>query len=561
MESPEANAPIVGLVDSGISSAHPLVGPAVIATESLSPSIADGEDRCGHGTMVAGLILHGPLDRAIARGVLPRPICRILSVAVLDSNNQFPDADLWERDLVEAIEWCASQGASVINLSIGDSRNPLKSARQLSCAALVDELARRLDLVMIVAAGNSHPSDYLSSLEGDVHETYPVELLEGEQNGITDPGTAALALTVGGLTFARAATGYSQRETVMRQPLGDPGWPSPITRRGPGIGGSVKPELVERAGTVGIEGGRLVANDPEMAVISSQLSSGRLLGHMVGTSMAAPLVTRIAAAVKARHPSFSANLVRALVLLSAQSLEFEVLLEGAKPARLAQAARNLAGFGQPAMSRAIESTSHRVVLVAEGSVAVNGVDIYELPFPASFSVSGGRRGIDVALSFDPRTRQSRLDYLSNRIDFAVIRGMSINEVIDVVAKIEGDEEVDLEGEEETTDDSAQELPDRPPTFTELGSKVVKLAPPSRVRSAGANQLGRVEFRTRLDAEASSPMFLVVRNVNRWEDDSAMQPYGLAVAIWRDPDHPEVYSGLEAELEAVVEVAVEIEVEV
>jgi hypothetical protein len=282
---------------------------------------------------------------------------------------------------------------------------------------------------------------------------------------------------------------------------------------------------------------------------------------MVGTSMATPLVTRIAVAVKARHPSFSANLVRALVLLSAQSLEFELLLEGAKPSKMAAAARNLAGFGQPALARAIESTSHRVVLVADGRVAINGVDIYELPLPTSFSVSGGRRGVDIALAFDPRTRQSRLDYLSNRIDFALVRGMSISEVMEVVARIEGDEDVELEDDSGEPGDDTEEAVARPPTFSELGSRVVKLVPSSRIRSAGANQLGRVEFRTRLDPEVNSPMYLVVRNVNRWDDDSATQPYGLAVALWRDPGHPEVYSELEAELETVVEVPVEIEVEI
>lgn len=567
MVSPRPDAPVVGLVDSGVASAHPLVGPAVAATEALSPAITDGEDRCGHGTMVAGLILHGPLDQVVASGVLPRPFCKIVSVAVLDSDNQFPEAERWERDLVEAIEWCASQGASIINLSLGDDRRPLRSSRQHPGAALVDEVARRLDLVLVAAAGNSHPQDYLSVVGEESVARYPVELLADARTGVIDPGTAALALTVGGITTSAAATGYSVRETVLRRPLGEPGWPSPITRRGPGIGGAVKPELVERSGTLGIESGRLVDNDPELGVISARLGSDRLLGYMTGTSMAAPLVTRIAAAVKARHPDFSANQIRALVLLSAQSSHFASLLEGETDSARAAAARNLDGFGQPAIARAIESTTHRAVLVAESSVPVNGVHIYELPVPSSFMTSGGVRGIDVALAYNPRTRQSRLDYLSNRIDFALLRGMSLGEVIEVVAKIEGDEHVDLEsgaGEEPgegvagaSTNEREQS---RPPTLSQLGSKVVKLEPSSRVRSAGANQLGRAEFRTRLDSGRHLPMFVVVRDVNRWEDDTAAQPYALAVAMWRSAEHAELYAELEAQLEAIVELPVEVELE-
>src|ERR1019366_8813060 len=165
-----------------------------------------------------------------------RAPCRIVSVSVLDDESHFPDSELWEHELVEAIEWCASQDATIINLSLGDSRRPHRGPRQQPAAALVDELARRLDLVIVIAAGNSHPSDYLSSIGEESFRNYPIELLEDQNTGILDPATAALAITVGGVTTAISASGYSSRETVLRRPLGEPGWPSPITRRGPGIG-------------------------------------------------------------------------------------------------------------------------------------------------------------------------------------------------------------------------------------------------------------------------------------------------------------------------------------
>jgi hypothetical protein len=56
------------------------------------------------------------------------------------------------------------------------------------------------------------------------------------------------------------------------------------------------------------------------------------------------------------------------------------------------------------------------------------------------------------------------------------------------------------------------------------------------------------------------MYIVVRDVNRWEDESASQAYALAVSLWRSADQAEVYAELEAQLEAVVELEVEIEVE-
>ena len=56
------------------------------------------------------------------------------------------------------------------------------------------------------------------------------------------------------------------------------------------------------------------------------------------------------------------------------------------------------------------------------------------------------------------------------------------------------------------------------------------------------------------------MFLVVRNVNRWDDKDAFQPYSLDIALWRDAEHADLHAELAAQLEAVVELPVEIELE-
>lgn len=236
----------------------------------------------------------------------------------------------------------------------GAQRGP----RQHPAAALVDEAARRLGLVVVVAAGNTRPSDYLGTVDQDSLLGYPVALLSDEHTGLLDPATSALALTVGGLTDALAAGAYLGRETVTRRPFGRPGWPSTLTRRGSGVGGSVKPELVERAGTLGLESGSVV-QDAELSVVSSVLRPGQLLGTDIGTSFAAPLVSRVAAAVQSRYPGFGPNLVRALVLLSAEPSNFEDQLEGALASRRDNALR-LVGYGRPSVLRPSESTSHRV---------------------------------------------------------------------------------------------------------------------------------------------------------------------------------------------------------
>ena len=55
------------------------------------------------------------------------------------------------------------------------------------------------------------------------------------------------------------------------------------------------------------------------------------------------------------------------------------------------------------------------------------------------------------------------------------------------------------------------------------------------------------------------MFLVVRNVNRWDIEESQQNYGVTVALWRTEGQGEVFAELEAQLETVLEVPIEVEV--
>ena len=137
-----------------------------------------------------------------------------------------------------------------------------------------------------------------------------------------------------------------------------------------------------------------------------------------------------------------------------------------------------------------------------------------------------------------------------RAEYHIVKGLSLDEVADVFARAEEEEEEEEEDDNEEGVSSA----------SGLGSNLVKLTPTTQTRSRGANQLGRKVFHQRLDASTDSPMFLAIRNINRWDDDAAEQSYALAVALWRDEDQPELHAELQALLEAVVEIPVEIELE-
>jgi len=404
----------------------------------------------------------------------------------------------------------------------------------------------------VVPAGNVWPGFYTQQSLESVDQ-YPVNLLSDSHSAIIDPAPAALALTVGGLCLEAAAGGAGAEELAGRVPLGVGGWPSPISRHGPGISGSVKPELSANAGSVAFDLGlQAFVEDAELKIPSSSVGlPGRLIEADYGTSYAAPVVARTAAAIAKRYPTFGPNLVRALVLQAVAPSRFEGHLLGESASARRDALLKLVGFGEARHAEAFESVTHRTVLVAESEIPVDGVHIYEVPLPSSFFESGGRRSLAVSLAYDPETRVRRLDYLSNKMDFHLLRGASV-ELAQQLFLTTSEEEV--ESFEETAEDD-RDVGDGESEPT-LSKFVLNLDPPAQIRSRGTNQVGRKEFSQKLNADRyGESLLLVVRNTNYWATPGTVQPYGIAVALGRDEEHPSLY----AELEARVQVPIEVEI--
>ena len=77
IEPPPENAPGLVILDSGLTTGHPLLAPAVGDAASFLPGKGP-EDEHGHGTLVAGLALYGDLGTALQDGNL-EPRLRLFS--------------------------------------------------------------------------------------------------------------------------------------------------------------------------------------------------------------------------------------------------------------------------------------------------------------------------------------------------------------------------------------------------------------------------------------------------------------------------------------------------
>jgi hypothetical protein len=565
--APSPDAPIVGLIDSGVRSAHPLLAGSIV--DAVAGAGQDhGEDRNGHGTAVAARLLHGDIEALISSAVVPAPPCQILSVRVLDDHNEFPKDVVLAEEIELALRTCAAAGARIINLCVADRATPFLGGHSTPVAAVVDQVARELGLIVIVSAGNVNLPDYLA-IDASMTTDYPAALVQSEATAILDPAPSALAITVGGRVHKATPLDHD------RLAIGDITWPSPFSRRGPGIAGALKPEVSASAGTLAFDPGfGSIVSDANLGCVSADGSSSTgMLASDCGTSFAAPMVSRVAAGVKAQYPEFGPNLVKALVLQAADESLPECLADfpGVGVAGRATLTRSLVGYGEPGMGRACFSDSHRVVLVAEDEIEVDAVHLYEVPIPESFFDSGGKRGITVSLCFDPDVRARRLDYMSSRMRFELVRGIGPDEVVSLFVALDVDDEdakaadsaEDLD-DEEAEREEAEAAPDdaaEPRTrLSELKSRErPPLSPSTTERSAGANQLGRKTFSTVLKREDGESFLLVVKNTRSWAPAGTKQPYAVAVTLWRTDDHGEIYTELEAEIESRLEARAEAEV--
>ncbi|MFE7194971.1 S8 family peptidase [Microbacterium oxydans] len=253
----EADAPTVGVLDSGISSLH--LEPWV---EGRVTYDVPNEQDPGHGTFAAGLVidslaLNGDPDR------YPADRAAVVDAQVLPAGSIF-EPYLHER-VVEVVNDPAFAHVKVWNCSFGTPR-PNSSAYG-TFAQELDVLSAEKGILFVVAAGN-----YI----GPPDRGWPPAAGHIFEDMIMSPSEAVNAITVG----ARAHKGG----------LVEAGKPASYTRRGPNFAAHVKPELCHWSGDLapgGVLGG---------FGVQSLIPTGEL-AESAGTSFAAPIVSATAANV------------------------------------------------------------------------------------------------------------------------------------------------------------------------------------------------------------------------------------------------------------------------
>lgn len=148
----------VAVIDSGIDTDHPALADNIVYADTTVPEStyvswglpienAGPEDFLGHGTHVAGIIAANTKDHSIM-GIAPE--CEIISIKALEKyGNSGMGYTSW---IAKAILSAIENGANIINLSIGGTKNEDKFVSQAI------EIAAEKGCIVVCAAGNKSAS-------------------------------------------------------------------------------------------------------------------------------------------------------------------------------------------------------------------------------------------------------------------------------------------------------------------------------------------------------------------------------------------------------------------
>ena len=519
VQAPAAGSPVIGIIDSGLTSAHPLMEGVVAGVFGLPETLGD-DDAKGHGTPVSGIAVFGDLRAHVERGNFEAR-CFVASAKVVNEHGKFSDDFLVPSHMDQAIRRLAADyGCRVINISLGD-KDRMASEKPSPWAAVLNDLARELDLVIVVSAGNRVN---LSKFGDGIVEAYPQCLLDDEAR-ILEPGTAINVLTVGSLAHSNGL-GPEDEEMVGVVPLTQIDWPSPFSRTGPGVGKVIKPDFVDYGGTLVFDGPSQSLKDGKDKSTAGVISLNhnylvRMLTSVSGTSFAAPLAVYKAALVRDAFPDASANLVKALSAISAERPESaDVCFPDLKDEQI----YNVFGHGVIDVEKALSSDDNRVILYREDNLDVDRFAVFEVPVPDLFQTANGRRHIRVALCFDPLVRHTRLDYAGLTMSFDLFRGATAEQVFDACRKWQQDE-----GD----------------PFKLVAASKCKMTPAMRQRSNGALQCGTFIAKRSLE-NYGDKYYVAVRCEGGWASTiTGNQRFAIAVELQHEAEI-QIYQQIQAQ---------------
>ncbi len=538
---PPPDAPIVCIVDSGVTAGNPFLSPVVreeLSKSFLRVSPDNPSDEYGHGSGVASLAAYHALNPAA--GAENAAKVWIANARILTAENRLEDERLFSSLLREVVEHFQPLGIKIFNLSVNVrnlswNKNAKRTQPRRSWVArTIDQLSHEYDVVFVVSTGNIVPVDVRNFYRNG--KQYPAYFTD-EETCILDPGQAALALTVGSAARTTLAEGQVGRARAIA--LQDQA--SPFTRCGPGIRRETKPELIDYGGNYLLdeEGGQVRQNRSlGLAAASHQLTPA--LNYDSGTSLAAPRTTHKLALILNDLRSLgiepSASLLKAFGVNSAlypmsddEREEFIETIGG--PQWL-----NIIGYGMPDEVRATYCDAHSVVMLYQGHIEPGRIAFIDVPVPEVLRTTGrATKRLTVTVVYSPPVQRWGLEkYLGIALKWSVFRGNTSRE--EVIAGMSAPEEDETRQPVENADASPEDAE---------GPDELKFSLGKTRRSRGVIQHDIAEWSIHKAEFSEHNYTLAVTAIEKWGLSNPQPvPFAVVVRLEDTSETTEIYNEVE-----------------
>lgn len=422
---PNKNAPLVGIIDTGVQNIEPLK-PVMAGFNYDLTATAATWDSHGHGTMVAGLVALGVEYFTDVKDKYQGKAFIVPIKVLTDSEGHFS-----HTELVNVIENAYQKGVRLFNLSVNHLPKRYNSAFS-NYAYLLDLLSYRNDLLIFISCGNID-YDRVEELYNNAHNshTYPNYFYcldtdspfhRCETTNICTPSESLNNVTIGAL-----AENFAQEDKSGITPAKE--YPASYTRKfhfdyNQQINGTdfsrnqknknlVKPDMI-------FAGGDLLDENAGIEVFS--VTTGQFYTRNAGSSFSTPLVASLAAEILTAYPKLKTQTVKALLINSSNSAC------GNNPPAFTENGllRKLIGNGTPDRDTVLYSDENSITFVIEDNITVEEFKLIKVKLPdylnPNKNKSNHKLNITGTLCYKfPPVKDNHLSYCPLHISFGIFK--------------------------------------------------------------------------------------------------------------------------------------------
>lgn len=430
--SPKNNAPVIGIIDTGISADTPL-STLIIGDERFNLTKTSVEkDETVHGTSVASFAALGNQLNTNPGQTTYYADARLLSIKVLGGQR----GHLQRSKVIELIQAAHEEyGIKIFTLTVTENhRSKYDNEEVGKYAYLLDKLSFELDILVFISIGNTMPEYFYkdpNAFELEIAPNYPNQFVQDFSN-LESPSESYNNITIGAIADNFEVDGFNgitpdkQFPALYTKTYNFDKETSTLTQNQRN-GNLFKPDLIMQGGDY--DSDLDFGNEPALNILSSQINKQGGFERNIGTSYATPLAANLAVKVIAQYPELTMQTVKALMVNNAK---FPWGTQ--KAPRLFDAIdkpiEHIVGHGLPSEDLCVFSNNDEVTIILEDSIQMENHKIYEVIIP-EFLLNNAKDNqileikATLCYKFKP-IADNHMGYCPYHISFGVFRNRSIN---------------------------------------------------------------------------------------------------------------------------------------